>query len=338
MNGWLKDKMPEEVPKKDATEPVLPTEFFNRLADRLIASIQRACFLNKDVIVEKVPLDFFRNLFLRRPEQEKEFWVSLDNKVYVIDANFYLDVTRLVDEDRLPIDSGVKIGSRPENPKPFFQQLDECIEKITKINMPMKIVLVDDGTFEGDTITNVLDALADRGIIVDEVRLGICRAEGEQKITAWQWPKDADPMKAYRIGWVKTAGTCPVLWDWVCERDFFPGVPLCGRAVGRKTAQSLPPESILTSPGQKPVRVPYLSPQGREEWVSLTHGFRNFSQEAVDLTIELWGKMEEVLGRTILVRDIPTIPFWLYSKDSSVWGKCMEEPWLKVLRDYQNFI
>lgn len=333
MEDWLKREFTKKGLKTEETKPVISFDFYNELTDKLIASMRKHCFRDKTVSVEKVSSEFFKDLFLPVSKQESEFWISLD-RVYVKNADYYLDVTRLVDRDRQPVDSDIKIGNRPENRKSFFQQVEECVEKMPNI----KIVLLDDGTFKGDTVTDVLDALEDRGIIVDEVRLGICKGEGEQKIIRWQWPKDVDPPEAYRIGWIKTAGTCPPLLDWVCERDFFPGVPLCGRAVGKKTAKTQPPQPILTSPGEKPVRIPYLFPEGREEWVNLTHGFRDFSREAFDLTIELWKKVEETLGRSILVKDIPTIPSWLYHKDFPVMEKRMEKPWLDVIHQYQEFV
>ena len=103
--------------------------------------------------------------------------VSLD-RVYVTDADKYLEVTRVTDK----LTGKITVGERPGT--------KSLIEQVTSLRDYKEIVLVDVGAFEGETILKVCGILEEKDIKVVEIFLGYSsigankRINNDRKMTA----------------------------------------------------------------------------------------------------------------------------------------------------------
>jgi len=96
------------------------------------------------------------------------------------------------------------------------------------------------------------------------------------------------------------------LIDWVCERDFFLGVPRSG-----KTAGYLTPKAKTPTPCVNPVvGHPYVAPWGPiREGANVEVGQFELSAWLTSLSIELWKAVQEANPqKELLVRDLPRFP------------------------------
>jgi len=82
--------------------------------------------------------------------------------------------------------------------------------------------------------------------------------------------------------------------DEICERDFYPGVPLSGRTVK----------------GQLNVGAPYLLPFGKPtHWASIPKEWeKEFSRFCLQQTIKLWEEIEEISGKVVRNCDLDRLP------------------------------
>lgn len=135
--------------------------------------------------------------------------VSLD-RVYLPDANDYLEVTRVTNRE-----SGeVRIAERSGKLK-----LEEQLERLGA--QYGRICLVDVGAFEGKTILDLCEMLNTAGVSVEEICLGISGKEAKEKIE-----------QRFRL---KTFSTFN-FYEWIELRDLF-GID--GRNVGFENGKRL---------------------------------------------------------------------------------------------------
>lgn len=95
--------------------------------------------------------------------------VSLD-RVYVLDADQYLEVTRITD----PETGEVRIAERPGT-KPLQEQISD-------LKRYQRIVLADVGAFEGTTLLEICGAIEKEGIAIEGSYLGVSNYEANRKI------------------------------------------------------------------------------------------------------------------------------------------------------------
>lgn len=95
--------------------------------------------------------------------------VSLD-RVYLTNADKYLEVTRMTN----PKTGEIIIAERPGS-KPLKEQI-ECLKKYEKI------VLADAGAFEGGTLIEICDMLESQEIEIEEIYLGFSSNEANKRI------------------------------------------------------------------------------------------------------------------------------------------------------------
>ncbi len=140
-----------------------------------------------------------------------------------------------------------------------------------------KVSLVDDVVFSGDFLLRVIKLLESRGITVSAVYAGIAIGQGMEKVVKAGYPFE------YVL-------LFPDVIDEVCERDFFPGVPLSGR----------------TLRGSQNVGIPYLLPFGlMNKWSSVPVNCHQIvSQKCIGLTVELFDEIGIASGRSVLCSDL----------------------------------
>jgi hypothetical protein len=191
--------------------------------------------------------------------------ISLD-RVY-FRSNSALDITRMVDTDGQ--DRG--LGRRIDSPT--------ILEQFRKLQSTgiKEVVVVDDVVFSGDLIRRVGDGLIRMGIEAPIICVGIGITEGVNKLNSYG--KDVRCVKQY-----------PKVIDEICERDFYPGVPLCGR----------------TLTGEKNLGVPYILPFGKPgRWASIPpEAEMPISRFCLEQTTELFQEIEEASKRYVRCCDL----------------------------------
>lgn len=275
-----------------------------------------------------------------------EFWVALDN-VYptpLLDkdpAKYNMSITRYVDSNGKPFEDEEGHGSRPEDGETnLHHQVNECVNKwddaVEKYGKKLPIILVDDGTFTGETICQVLTEFAKQEVIINSVRLGVAKSEGIDRIASWSPPPVSPGGKRGLEGvyFIGASKLCPPLKDWICERDFFPGVLYAGRVVARKDDDGIV-RPLRVGTRRIPVRSQYLYEWGNPyTWASITEEKqRSFTLAALKLSIELWTELEALARRTIKVQDLPAVPAKLFDNDKYEMNHILKKSWLHVLKD-----
>jgi len=207
--------------------------------------------------------------------------VSMD-RVY-IRTKPEIQVSRMIDESL----NDYGIGSRFGTP-PISEQLFAVKERFNEI------ILVDDVIFSGKVITEILLSLETVGVRVPLVVAGITIGEGRKRLTEKTSAK------------ILTVRYYEEVIDEICERDFYPGVPLSGRLVA----------NTKTDTG-----APYLHPFGKPyEWESIPREEeKKFSMFCLHQTIRLWKEIERISQRTARCCDLERIPLGApYDKSSVV--------------------
>lgn len=220
--------------------------------------------------------------------------VSLDN-VYTPNLSmggaYPIQLTRAVDIQGRDIGRVVR---------PFAQRLeDQVSEFISSLDGGRKLIVIDDGIWTGGTIRETCRILSDRGLEVVAVVVGI---RIQKKGISFDLYTPIHAVQVYR------EDSRPVL-DWVCERDFFPGVPFGGRTV---VDNSLPGRFL-----QKKITAGayYIEkPEWLKDWASIEDLDYKFSNFCVTRSIELFEKIEELSGRPVLFGDLTRVPFSLINE------------------------
>lgn len=193
--------------------------------------------------------------------------ITLDSVYFRPDYAAKLDITRYVDEG---LDSK-GLGRRPGSPSLLeqFRKLKEAGVREAR--------LVDDVIFTGDQTERVVKVLLKCGIVVSSVCAGIAIQEGVEKLSGVGVKVDA-------------VRTYDEVIDEVCERDFYPGVPYCGR----------------TKDFELNLGIPYILPFGKPStWASIPEECQEeFSRFCMLQTAKLFGAIEEVSGTRIAMSEI----------------------------------
>lgn len=154
--------------------------------------------------------------------------------------------------------------------------LSEQIETISR--QYREITLLDDVVYSGDQMEEIVRLLEGSGIRVVSIIAGIGIGEGMERIGALGLE-----MRCVRA--------FPHAVDEVCERDFYPGVPFCGRTMVNGVADT---------------GAPYLLPCGNpEKWASIPEGeTAAFSAFCLEQTAKLFSEIERLSGRPVLCADL----------------------------------
>lgn len=193
----------------------------------------------------------------------------------------HLEITRLVNDQR----ESIGLGRRAQA-LPILQQ----IRKIQALGIT-EAVLVDDVIFSGELLERVLNVLARVGIRIPIVCAGIGIAEGVRRINGSR--REVRCVRYYEA-----------VIDEICERDFYPGVPLSGRLIK----------------GGGNIGIPYILPfvGGKmKDWATISEIWQqSFSQFCLEQTIQLFKEIERCSGRVICCEDLERKVFGLPEDDT----------------------
>lgn len=178
-----------------------------------------------------------------------------------------LDITRLVEENGQDKGLGRRAGTTN-----LLRQFRSLKEQGIR-----EVVLVDDVIFTGGLIKRAGKLLEKMGIRVPKVCAGIGIAEGIEQLNGFG--QEVSCVREYEE-----------VVDEICERDFYPGVPMGGRSLE----------------GNENVGVPYILPFGNlGKWASIPGEWQGpFSRFCLIQTIKLFEAIEESSGRVVRCRDL----------------------------------
>jgi hypothetical protein len=241
-------------------------KFFKQLREEMKEQLERI-FGNGNV--DMIPVSDLRQGMQRLIKETRLPAVSMD-RVY-IKTNPAIEVTRVVDDSLNDCGIAPRFGASPIE------------EQLLAIKRKYKeITLVDDVVFSGKVMSNIVQSLEAIGVKVPVVVAGITIGEGVRRL--------GEKTKARILSVHYYEGVI----DEICERDFYPGVPLSGRTLRGRTNMG----------------VPYLLPFGKPaEWASIPKEWEiKFSNFCLRQTVKLWREIEEVSGKEVRNCDIERLP------------------------------
>jgi len=192
--------------------------------------------------------------------------VSLD-RVYC-KTILNLDVTRSVDKNG----NEVCLENRPG-----ALSIEKQIEQIKSLKIK-EIALVDDVIYSGSLIEKIIKLIQNNNMWVRAIYAGIGIKDGVARI------------KTNGTKIIKCVKYFNSVLDEICERDFYPGVPLCGRFLS----------------GSQNTGLPYLLPFGNpEKWASIPQNkINDFSKFCINQSIKLFEEIEKQSNRKIMCYEL----------------------------------
>ncbi|MBP6098551.1 MAG: hypothetical protein KA477_01050 [Candidatus Levybacteria bacterium] len=191
--------------------------------------------------------------------------ISLDGVYYRSVPGF--NIARIVDETGNDKGLGKRAGS------------DSILSQFRQVKALgiSQVALVDDVIFSGELMERVCNVLEKVGIDVPFVAAGIGIGDGVQKLS--QNGRSVVCVREYKE-----------VIDEICERDFYPGVPLSGRRIR----------------GKENIGAPYILPFGNPVgWASIPEESKViFSKFCLDQTIQLFGAIEEFSSKSVTCLDV----------------------------------
>ncbi len=249
---------------------VPPVSYFASLTDKLRHDIE--CSIDEKVVV--VSSSELTEGLTEEVSKDKNPIVSLD-RAYV--DNALSSIVGNIDSTRGVNEKLEKLGELI--PRPGYLPLDLQYEEL-RSDKVSPITLVDDVIYDGDTALGISERLAKVNRPVERVIAGIAIGDGVKKL------------EKAGIEVVCVRFFSDVI-DEVCERDFFAGATMSGRTVIHEDGSTW--------------SVPYFSPFGKpEEWASIPlQSAERFSQYCLENSIDMWSKVKNEQGLSVLARDIP---------------------------------
>lgn len=256
--------------------------FFRSLRDEMKEELER---IFGSMTVDFVDENTLRSRIKSLADEAKTITISLD-PVYFGNGGLAIESTRLADHSL----SITNVGSRTQ--ESLEVQLRRIAHYLTRIAQ-VDVQLVDDVLFSSGSITNLIRRLNTLGIKVTRIIGGIVVGGARREISA-----------TFPTVEVVAVFDYDSVIDEVCERDFYPGVPLSGRLIGKGGSPHFPLESA-----------PYLLPFGHpDKWATIPKECeRGWSLFCLQQSIVLWKEIEKRSGRRVhcceLERRPRTIPY-----------------------------
>lgn len=266
---------------------VLPEEIFFRNLRSEFAAFFREIFSDFEMVSEQEMVAGIE-IFIKESELIP---ISLDRSYYLAKYNF--EITRFVDANKNDVGTRERYGT----PRIHIQ-----LQKLQKELKGKEVIIVDDVIFSGDVVEQTINELSQLGIKVVAVCAGIGIEKGVDRLNC----------AGYKVNCVRIYES---VIDEVCERDFYPGVPLSGRSVVDK----------------ENVGVPYILPFGDpEKWASIPQKLQKpLSEFCIKQTIKLFEAIEKESRRMIKCEDLDRKVLSLPTKGER-YIDCLEEIIIKI--------
>lgn len=244
---------------------------------------------DKVVIVDSLPCSYIASqIKVKINEIESRGDLNVDiGSVVSLDRVYSLELGNLV---CYPIEINRVVdrcgNDLPRSPRPgtlsLFEQINQFKQSITSNH----IIVVDDGIWTGETLKQVIAELQQQKLNVVAVVAGIKHKEPGKLINL-----GIDASKVWAIQ-TYVSYERPI-WDWVCERDFFPGVPFGGRTVNFN---------------DKNIGAYYVeSNEWLNKWASINDD-GSFRKICYTLSLNLFREIERLSNKSLLVANMPRLP------------------------------
>lgn len=214
--------------------------------------------------------------------------ISAD-RVYSPRGCLHLELSRLTSENMEPAGQGSR------DSRSVSEQLQDLGDRAIG-----PITFVDDVIFSGESACELLEAMHLHGLGVGRVIAAISTREAVGKIHKHYPGIEVLSVLHFPHGVI----------DEVCERDFYAGVPLSGRLVGRDGVALVPERGF-------PYFGPFADREHVHKWssVPLEH-VDEWSRFCLSQSIALWEAVEDASGRVVRCDDLERRPFSI-SADSA---------------------
>jgi hypothetical protein len=276
-------------------------EFFNQLRKEMEKYLSRIFGVDNVDMVSADELARGIKKFLQKKGLPA---ISMDRVYYR--TNPEIQITRAVDEALNDLGVAPRFGAPP---------LREQYTAIARKYKGKEIALIDDVLFSGKSLMSIIRSLEAEGIKVSVVIVGIAIGKGIKKV------KEETTIEILTVRYYAE------VIDEICERDFYPGVPLSGR-------------TVINMPMD--VGVPYLYPfainqKGEsklEEWASIPkEKQKDFSIFGLEQAIRLWEEIESLSRRIVKCNYLERVPLGLHRSPyyNSRLVDCLKT-WLEKLR------
>ena len=182
---------------------VLPEEYFFRHLRNEFADFMRQIFKNFELVPALELIEGLKKLV----HQNGSIPVSLDKSYYI--SIYNLEIARFVNTNN----NDIGLRKRPGANSAIIQ-----FKKLQRELKNKEIVIIDDVIFSGNLLERISSICARMGIKISAIYGGIGIEDGVKKLRS----------AGHLIQCVRIYKT---VIDEICERDFYPGIPLSGRSV-----------------------------------------------------------------------------------------------------------
>jgi len=241
-------------------------------------------------IVEYINFEKIRSYFLEL-KKESEFIISLEDWIYIDNADFYFSSTRTYNnqDSILNNPNDYKILQRNWL-KLDYQKEDLLLE--TSLSKKKEFILCDDWLFSWDTFRDVITMLKSVNIKIKEIRV----------ILNFTWKND--------LNWIPIVSMYKEnnCIDWLDERDLFYWTKNWWASFFQWTTLNWLPYISNTKVASKKASIP-------EENSKL------FCDSMIDLNKQVWKELEKNKSKIIRLANLPRIWYLLnsYDRNLSIW-------------------
>lgn len=232
-----------------------------------------------DVECKIIQYDAIMDYFSSKQKAD-EFIISLDNGIYIPNADMYFDSTRVYKSKEDVTNKSKSYVVKRRDGSDLWTQ-NQIIVDTFKKSWKKEVVICDDGIFTWDTLTDVITILNKNWIEVSKIRTVLNFNEN-------------DNLGGIKIESMYREKSCK---DWIDERDFFYWVNMSGA-------------SFMNNKWEIN-GLPYISSQ----WVAHAKATipeeisKEFCQAMIWENINYWEKMNQKNSTNIVLQDIPRITY-----------------------------
>jgi len=238
--------------------------------------------------VKAIEMEDLANQILARAHERRNHLrdaivVSTCPEIVAPAGGYTLQVNRLID------DKGEFLG---HGPRPGYQAVEEQALAVRALANDRPIILLEDGTFSGGTLSYILSRFAAQNLKISALVLGFA------------FPKAEKVLKRMFHGELIILNGIEELLDWMPDHDFFPFIPSCGRVFGVPVrGKNFPFYSFEGTSFSVPYILPFCNRM--KDWANIPpeHAF-GISLFCLQRSIELFERLEKLNGKEIRVSDL----------------------------------
>ncbi len=198
-----------------------------------------------------------------------------------------LEINRLFDSDG----EFLGLGPRPGN-----ISIEAQLQRAAYATQGKPIILVEDGTFSGSTLSFIIQHLKKHNANIQVVVVGFAFSGGLEKI------------REVFKGEIIAVNELDNLIDWMPDHDFFPFAPNCGRVLGvRVNGLHHPFYDYRGVSFSVPYVIPFVSPEKMEDWTSIPDINKlhyRFSYHCMEKAVEYYDLLNELNQKKVAVEHL----------------------------------